>query len=113
MKISKSLLSEESLMKELGLTDFDPNHQEELFTLMMDILEIKVLDCVLSELSEEDKRQFTVILLGENTDAAKEFLDRRIKGLDKKLEQVVQAFKEELVADVLEAKKELLKKQKS
>ena len=55
MKITGNLLSQESLLDELGLTNFEKGQQEELFVLMIDILEIKVLDCVLSELNEAEK----------------------------------------------------------
>lgn len=110
MKITKSLMEQDSLLKELGLAEFDAKQQSELFELMMDILEIKVMDAVLSELSDEEKKEFTIILLGENPDAAKEFLNKRIKNLDKKLDDVVKDFKAELVKDISDAKKELIKK---
>lgn len=97
-------------MKDLGLIDFDPAQQTELFDLMMDILEIKVLDRVLSELSEAEQKEFTLILLGENVQAAREYLDKRIKNLDENLDEVVIKYKEELMQDILDAKKQLLKK---
>lgn len=102
-------MQQDSLLNELGLTDFEEQQQQELFALMMDILEIKVMDAVLSELSEKEKQEFTVILLGENVDTAREFLDKRVKGLDKKLANVVKDFKEELAQDVVDAKKQLLR----
>lgn len=110
MKLTKSLLNQDSLLHELGLNDFDSKQQSELFGLMMDILEVKVLDAVLSELSEEEKKEFTIILLGESTDEARKYLDKRIKNLDSKLDDVVKAFKQELVEDVESAKKDLIKK---
>lgn len=109
MKITKNLMSQDTLLADLGLTDFDAKDQHDLFDLMMDILEIKVLDAVLSELSDAEQKEFTLILLGENTDAAREFLDKRIKNLDTILDKVVSDFKQELIEDVLKAKKELLK----
>lgn len=110
MKITKNLMEQDSLLKELGLTEFDAKQQDELFQLLMDILEIKVMDAVLSELNEQEKKEFTVILLGENVDSAKEFLNKRIKNLNKKLDDVVKNFKAELLQDISEAKKQLLKK---
>lgn len=110
MKITKNLMEQESLLNELGLTELEKGQQQELFDLMMDILEIKIMDAILSELSEQEKKEFTIILLGENTAAAKKFLDEHIKSIDRKLSDVVKDFKLELMQDILDAKKQLLKK---
>lgn len=103
-------MSQESLMKDLGLADFDESHQSELFALMMDVLEIKVLDRVLSELNDAEQKEFTLILLGENVQSAREFLEKRIKNLDAKLDDVIIDYKHELMQDIIDAKKNLLKK---
>lgn len=110
MKLTNSLLQKESLMNELGLTDFASDQQGELFALMMDILEIKVLDAVLSKLTEAEQKEFTLILLSEDIDNTKNYLSKKIKNMDKLLSEVIIDFKQDLLTDILEAKKELLRK---
>lgn len=110
MKVTKDLLNKKDLLEALDLTDFAEDQASTLFELLMDILEIKMLDTILSELEDADKKEFITLLnKEEDPEAVNDFLRDHIKGFDSKLKIMMAEFKQELKEDIAQAKKSLLK----
>lgn len=88
-------------LSELGLPLDEIDH---LVELADDNLHHTVLDAILSELSEEDKRLFLSHLAEERHDRVWEMLHVKIENIEEKIQNAAETIKKELHKDIEEIK---------
>lgn len=91
----------------LGDMELSQNERLELLLLAHDNLHHTILDIVLSELSEEDKKMFLQHLAIDNHDKIWELLKNKIENIEEKIKKVAEEVTKELHQDILEAKKKV------
>lgn len=99
------LVEVESLIIELdslGLTDEQKNH---LAHLIDSSLHHTILDAILSQLPQEDKKVFMEYLSEGNHEKIRKFLDERIDGVEDKIKKAAQDLKLQLHKDLKEVKR--------
>jgi hypothetical protein len=88
-------------LEELGLPAHEIDH---LVELADDNLHHTVLDAILSELSEEDKKLFLGHLAESKHDKVWEILHSKVENIEEKIQKAADAIKEELHKDIHDAK---------
>ncbi|MFW5703598.1 MAG: hypothetical protein ACOCXQ_02080 [Patescibacteria group bacterium] len=91
----------------------EPHEKHELVTLVETHVHYVVLDTVLSELEESDKKQFLSHVHQKKHDKVWELLNARIDQIEDKILTAVQSLIEELHRDIEEAKQADLHKNDS
>lgn len=97
---------------ELGEMDLAPSERVHLVSLVESQLHHAILDIVLSELSEEDKKIFLQHLSLDNHDKIWGHLKSKIKNIEDKIKKAAEELKKELHQDIkasLKASKRLKK----
>jgi hypothetical protein len=89
-------------LKEVELSDDEKLH---LTSLIEANIHSVVIDTVLSELSKEDKKTFLKNLVSNDHEKTWEHLKSRIGKLEDKITKAAAGLKEDLIKDVVEAKK--------
>lgn len=89
------------LINDLDATDDEKSH---LIALVDSQLHHTILDAILSELSEEDKRLFLKHLLHEDHDAIWNHLNTKVDNIEEKIKKVAVDLKKELHEDIKETK---------
>lgn len=90
------------LINDLDITDDEKGH---LISLVDSQLHHAVLDAVLSELSEHDKRLFLKHLLHEEHDEVWRHLNTKVDNIENKIKKVAEDLKKELHEDIKAVKK--------
>lgn len=104
-------LSLESLLEQLRDMDFSEEERHHLASLIDSSLHHAILDEVLSNLSEGDKKLFLKMLEEDQEgDKLKEFLESKIDNIEDKIKKVSDDLVEEMHKDIGEAS--LLQNQK-
>lgn len=88
----------------LDLLDIKKEEREELIVIIESSVHHVVLDTVLSQLSEEDKKIFLSHVHGEKHDAVWELLQKKTKDIEKKILKAVDKLKKDLHKDITKAK---------
>ncbi len=89
------------LINELDATDDEKAH---LVALVDSQLHHTVLDAILSELSEDDKRRFLKHLLEEDHDKVWEHLNDKVDNIEDKIKKAADDLKKDLHKDLKEVK---------
>lgn len=91
----------------LALGDMELSQEErlELLSLAHDNLHHTILDTVLSELSDEDKKLFLQHVAVDDHDKVWELLKSKVDNIEEKIKQAAETLKKELHQDITEAKK--------
>ena len=89
------------LINDLDITDDEKGH---LISLVDSQLHHTILDAILSELSEEDKRTFLKHLLHEEHDKIWNHLNDKVDNIEEKVKKAADDLKKELHQDINEAK---------
>lgn len=89
-------------LTEIELSEDEKNH---LLSLMEANIHSVVVDTVLLELSGEDKKIFLKNLISATHEKTWEHLSGRIGKLEEKIKKAVANLKEDLIKDLIEAKK--------
>ena len=89
------------LINELDATDEEKSH---LIALVDSQLHHTILDAILSELPEEDKRSFLKFLMHEDHDKIWNHLNNRVDNIEEKIKKAADDLKKELHRDIKEAK---------
>lgn len=101
-----SHLVETSLLSlELGDMDLSSEERVELISLAESQLHHIVVDTILSQLSEEDKKIFLQHLVADNHEKLWNHLNTKVKNIEEKIKQAAEDLKKELHTDIQEAKK--------
>lgn len=99
------LIEIESIIIELDKLDLSDEQRKHLANLVDSSLHHTILDAVLSELSEEDKRIFLKHVHENNHDKIWKFLNDKTVSIEKKIQKAAEDLKKELHDDLKEAKK--------
>lgn len=91
----------------LGDMELSQDERLELLSLAHDNLHHTILDTVLSELSEDDKKLFLQHLAVDNHDKIWELLKSKIENIEEKIKKVAEDVKKELHQDIQDAKKKV------
>jgi hypothetical protein len=98
------LVETESLvvkLHEMGMTE---EQKIQLITLVESSMHHAILDAILSELSEQDKKLFLKEMANDDHDSVWKFLNKKIDSIEDKIVQAADALKEELHEDIKEVK---------
>lgn len=100
------LVKIESLTVALDELELEDQHKDHLASLVDGTIHHAVLDLILSQLTEEDKKTF-ILMLHQNPDDYKllEFLNSKVDKIEKQISVVVEKIKDDLCEDVKDAKR--------
>ena len=99
------IIETSTLSIELGEMDLSKDERIHLISLIETNIHHAVLDAILSELSEEDKKIFLSHLAAEDHDKVWKHLRKNIKNIEEKIKKAAESIKEELHKDIQEAKR--------
>lgn len=91
---------------ELGEMDLASSERAHLVSLVESQLHHAILDTILSELSEEDKKTFLKHLSLDNHDKIWGHLKSRIENIEDKIKKAAEELKKELHKDIMTSLKE-------
>ncbi len=89
----------------IALGDMDLSHEERvhLISLTESSLHHAILDAILSELSEEDKKEFLNHVSSDDQEKIWDFLKDKIKNIEEKIKKTADDLHKELREDIKEA----------
>lgn len=90
----------ESVIIELDKMDLTVSEKKHLITLVDKNLHNTILDAILSQLSESDKRVFVTKITYEDNEKIWEFLNQKIDKIEDKIKKAILDLKEELHKDI-------------
>lgn len=90
----------------LDSLDLDPHEKEELLMLAENNLHHAILDTILSELNEGDKKVFLALVLGNDHNEIWKMLSFKVHGAEEKIKETATKFLKKLHEDIDEAHKE-------
>lgn len=96
------IIDTSTLSLELGDMDLTPKERLHLISLIHSNIHHAVLDLVLSELKEADKKTFLTHLASENHDKVWKFLNQKVKNIEEKIKKTAEDLKKELHKDIEE-----------
>lgn len=99
------IIETSSLSLALGDMDLSQEERVHLISLAEDNLHHTILDAVLSELSDEDKKLFLVHLTESNHDKIWKLLNEKIENVEGKIKNIAETLKKELHEDIENATK--------
>lgn len=99
------IIETSSISLELGNMDLSKEERVHLMTLMDATMHNVILDVILSELSDEDKKIFLTHLSSNNHDKIWEHLKKKIDNIEDKIKKAAEELKQELYKDILESKR--------
>lgn len=99
------LIEAEDLFVEIKSLQISQGEKNHLISLVHANLHHIILDAVLSELSEEDKKKFLSNLSLEDHNIIWDFLKNRIEDIEDKIKKTANELKKELHKDIKEIKK--------
>lgn len=97
-------ITTDSLRKALEELPMETHEREELHTLIESSLHHAILDAVLSQLPEEDKKTFLLHITKENHTVTWDFLKERIENIDIVIKQTGESILTSFHADIQELK---------
>lgn len=95
----------ESLLLELDQVDLTEGEKRHLAKLIDANLHHTILDAILSELSEADKKVFLNHLSADEHNKIWQLLNKRIDNIEEKIKEAASSLKEEMRADIKEAER--------
>lgn len=94
----------ESIIVELDEMELSDNEKSHLAFLIDSAIHSSVLDAIMSQLSEEDKKLFIKHLNSASHEKTLEFLNSKVDNIEEKIKQSAEEIKKELHKDLKEAK---------
>ncbi len=98
------LVEIESIMVELERMNLSKEEKLHLAQLIDSSLHHTILDAILSQLSEEDKKIFLQHVNHDNHDKIWQFLNEKIDGIEDKIKKTAEDLKKELTKDITKAR---------
>lgn len=99
------LIEIESVILELDKLDLNDEQKHHLTSLVDSSIHHTILDVILSELSEQDKRVFMQHLNEDDQQKIWQFLSEKIDGIEDKIKKAADDLKKKLHKDLKEAKR--------
>lgn len=93
-----------SLQIELEQMDLSEEEKTHLLSIVESSLHHTILDAILSELSENDKRMFLQYVAEDNHDKIWNFLKVKVEGIEDKIQKAADDLKLKLHKDIKEVK---------
>jgi hypothetical protein len=93
-----------TLTLELADMDLAPKERLHLLSLIDSNIHHEVLDLILSELRETDKKTFLGYLASENHEKVWKFLNQKVDNIEEKIKKTAEDLKKELHKDIQEIK---------
>lgn len=100
-----NIIEIDSLVIELDQIELSKEQKDHLTELIHSNLYHEILDVVLSELEDEDKKVFLINLSGNDHNKIWKHLKSRIEDVEKKIKKATEDFKKELSNDIKRIKK--------
>ncbi len=94
----------DSVYTVLDLMDMTDDEKKELIIIVDSTVHHVIIDTVLSELSDEDKRRFLSHLHAEKHDDIWQLLYQKIKNIETKIRKAVDKLKKEFHTDIKKSK---------
>jgi len=101
------LIDIESLEEDLGTLKLTKGEKKELMDLAHIHIHQAVIDTVLSQLGEEDKKKFLEHLTFGEDEKIWKHLEDKVKNIEDKIKSAAEQIKKELKTDIQKAKKQL------
>ncbi len=99
------LIEIDSIHLALGNLDLSPEEKQELLTIVETNINHAIMDSILSELADPDKKVFLSHVVTDDHDAIWKLLNDKIDNAQDKILITINEFKKKLHADILEAHK--------
>lgn len=99
------LVEIESVIVELDKMDLSDKERLHLASLIDSSLYHTILDAILSELGEEDKRLFLMHIQSDDHDKIWQFLNEKVDNIEEKIKKASEGLVKEMHEDVRKAKK--------
>lgn len=106
MNVAFIKLDKLTLISELGLKNLEAYKQQKIYSLVINILETKILDFILSNLDDLQKITFLKLVAGKKDNQAAKLAQKNIKNLDKKINSLVTSVKKDLAKEIKAAQAE-------
>lgn len=84
----------------LGEMDISQTERKHLLSLVEHNLHHAILDSVLSELSDEDKQEFLMLISTDDNDKIWELLVNRVDNIEDKIKKTAEELKKEMHKDI-------------
>lgn len=98
------LVNTDSLVEALAELDLSDEQRAHLLGIVDSTIHHTIVDAVLSELSDEDKKVFLEHLTEEDNKKIWDFLNKKIDKIEEKILQTAESLKKELHQDIVETK---------
>lgn len=98
------LVEVDTLHVELDNLDLTEDQKEEVKKLLDESIYHTVLEAILSELSEEDKKIFLTHLIEDNHGKIWDFVNGKVENIEDKIVKAAEDIKKELHSDIKETK---------
>ena len=98
------LVNTDSLVEALAELDLSDEQRAHLLGIVDLTIHHTIVDAVLSELSDEDKKVFLEHLTEEDNKKIWDFLNKKIDKIEEKILQTAESLKKELHQDIVETK---------
>lgn len=105
-KFYTHLIEIDTLIIELDKMDLSQEEKMHLTALIDSSLDHTILEAILSELNEEDKKTFLKHLVHDDHDKVWELLNSKIDNIEDKIKKAADELKKELHKDIEEAKRQ-------
>lgn len=96
------IIDAESIYIEINKMDISDDEKDELMLLAESNIHHVVMDAILSELSEADKKRFVEHLHSDNNEKLWELLNTKIENVEEKIKKSAEELKKELHKDIKE-----------
>lgn len=98
------LVETSSISLALGDIDLTPEERKELITLVEVNMHKTIMDLVLSQLSEEDKKQFLLHVAHDHHERIWNLLKEKTDNIEEKIQKAAVDLQQQLHKDIVEAK---------
>lgn len=100
------LVETESLLLAIHKMDLDESEKAHIVSLIDSSLHHTVLDAVLSELSEKDKKIFLEYVVKDEHDKVWKHLNEKVDGIEQKIKTAAEELTKQLHKDIEDSKEE-------
>lgn len=100
------LIDLDALYVRINALSITPEEKTHLISLVDSHVHNTILDLILSELSEEDKKLFLTHMVSSNDSEVWDMLRKKVEGIEKKIQQAVDTLRDELHSDIDEVEEE-------
>lgn len=100
------IIETDSLMLALQSLEIDETEQKHLEMLIESTIHHEIIDAILSELSEDDKKVFLTHLASKNHEKVWDYLMDKVDNIEEKIKKAAEDLKKELHRDIDDTKKD-------